>query len=118
MGGPMTIKQAFQLVGASADVATRFAHILGLDPSKVSEHLSPGKIQLLAIGRALLRDPEVIVMARPLAYIPPAAQLRIACLLRLWQACGGMKPLLARLGAHLELHDDLKKADTTSYSLE
>jgi ABC-type multidrug transport system fused ATPase/permease subunit len=108
LAGTLTVHQAFTLAGASQDDGLRLAHILGLDPEHVSEHLPPGGIQCLSLGRALLRDPEVLVMARPLAYVPLALRTRMACLLRLWQACGGMQPLLHRLSVHHEMHEDLK----------
>jgi len=52
------------------------------------ETLAPGDLQLLAIARAMLRDPEVLVLIRPFAYIASKHRPRLAELLRAWQTGG------------------------------
>jgi hypothetical protein len=118
LAGQLTVAEAFALAGASLSDAQRLAHIFGLDPDQGSEHLPPGSMQLLAVGRALLHDPEVLVLPRPMAYVPAPTRTRIACLLRLWQGCGGVNSLLEYLRGHEETEDVMSSSDSIDIKQE
>jgi len=95
--GRLSVREVFQLAGAKPNDAVHLANIFGLCPNHSSEHLPPGSLQILMIVRALLRDPEVLVLSRPMAYLPHEVRIRIASLLRLWQSSGGLEAMLERL---------------------
>jgi len=74
--------------GTAPIVAHSFAQVLELDTTKNVEVLAPGEMQLLAIARAMLRDPEVLVLIRPFAFVATRLRNRLAQLLRVWQMGG------------------------------
>jgi len=57
------------------------------------EELTPGEAQVLSIARAILRDPAVLVLIRPLAYVVPRQRALFRQLLRIWQM-GGMPQIM------------------------
>ena len=63
------VLDALKLVGAPELVALRMARILGLDPESDCDRLAPGEMNALALGRALLRDPEILVFSAPFAFV-------------------------------------------------
>lgn len=82
------VLDSLKLVGAPDKVAIRIARVLGLDPELDCDRLAPGQMQSLALGRALLRDPEILVLAAPFAYLDKEMRIRISKLLRVWQVYG------------------------------
>jgi ABC-type multidrug transport system fused ATPase/permease subunit len=89
---------SLELVGAPRLIAARMARILGLDPGLDCERLAPGEMQTLALGRVFLRDPEILVIAAPFAFLAQDMRRRLGQLLRVWQAHGS-----AFLVSHLQL---------------
>jgi len=89
----MTVHEAMALGGMSENLASCFASALGLTPSDTVEELTCGERQVLSVGRALLRDPAVLVLVRPLAYVVPQQRAGFQRLLRIWQA-GGMQQIV------------------------
>ena len=67
-----------------------------LDPDMEMTQLQAGERQSVAILLALLRNPEVLVLDRPLAFMTSRQRQKILILLSLWQA-GGTEALLQRL---------------------
>eukprot|EP00811_Abedinium_folium_P019533 NODE_2847_length_2132_cov_8.618454.p1 GENE.NODE_2847_length_2132_cov_8.618454~~NODE_2847_length_2132_cov_8.618454.p1 ORF type:complete len:595 (+),score=191.84 NODE_2847_length_2132_cov_8.618454:83-1786(+) len=89
----MTVSQALQLVDADAHIAHRLARALRLDPERMTNRLAPGQLQVLTLLRTLLRDPSLLALARPFAFVVPADRERLRLLLRMWQR-GGMAQIL------------------------
>jgi len=105
----LTVQETLALAGAPNIVAHSFAQVLELDPEKSVEVLAPGETQLLAIARAMLRDPEVLVLIRPFAFVATRHRTRLGRLLRVWQMGGaeGIVETLLRLsGRCLKVHDE------------
>jgi len=100
------VVDSLKFVGAPDMVAVRMARILGLKPEVDCDRLAPGEVQTLALGRALLRDPEILVLAAPFAFIEKNMRLRLAKLLRVWQAhvstylVGQLQPPSSEKGCH------------------
>mmetsp|Transcript_115820 Transcript_115820/g.225425 ORF Transcript_115820/g.225425 Transcript_115820/m.225425 type:complete len:1026 (-) Transcript_115820:59-3136(-) len=86
LGSPhTTAKEALQLAGLSEQVANRLAQALGVDPDIDEMRLGVGQMKALNLARTLLRDPDVLVSARPLDLVHPDSQRNLAHLIRLWQ---------------------------------
>mmetsp|Transcript_112598 Transcript_112598/g.223848 ORF Transcript_112598/g.223848 Transcript_112598/m.223848 type:complete len:1069 (-) Transcript_112598:50-3256(-) len=88
----MTVQEAMALGGMPEHLVSRFASALGLAPSDTVDELTPGEKQVLSVARALLRDPAVLVLVRPLAHVVPQQRAGFRRLLRIWQA-GGMQQI-------------------------
>eukprot|EP00811_Abedinium_folium_P005135 NODE_1472_length_2464_cov_9.893881.p1 GENE.NODE_1472_length_2464_cov_9.893881~~NODE_1472_length_2464_cov_9.893881.p1 ORF type:complete len:788 (+),score=185.81 NODE_1472_length_2464_cov_9.893881:165-2366(+) len=84
----MTVSEALQTVGAPEHVADRLARVLNLRPSMTTNRLPPGDAQKLAIARVLLRNPQLIALVRPFAFVLPQDRPRLQALLRVWQHGG------------------------------
>merc|ERR1719468_228489 len=95
LGAPpaMKVQEAMALGGNPEHFTSRFATALGLTPSDNVEELTPGELQVLSIARALLRDPAVLVLIRPFAYMVPRQREFFQQLLRIWQM-GGMPEVM------------------------
>jgi len=52
----------------------------------------------ISIVRLLLRDPEVLVLMRPLGLVTPKKHLQLRQLLRAWQVGGGARTLIEEAG--------------------
>lgn len=92
-----TVLEELEGTGTPEKTAASLARVLGLDPSMNTARLAPGHLQVLALARALLRDPELLVAVRPLALVDGPRRARLRALLRLWQA-GGAGRLVRWLG--------------------
>jgi len=95
LGAPprITVQEAMALGGNPEHLTSRFATALGLTPSDTVEELTPGEVQVLSIARAMLRDPAVLVLIRPLAHVVPRQREVFRQLLRIWQM-GGMPQIM------------------------
>mmetsp|Transcript_119592 Transcript_119592/g.232847 ORF Transcript_119592/g.232847 Transcript_119592/m.232847 type:complete len:228 (-) Transcript_119592:82-765(-) len=95
LGAPpgMTVQEALALGGTLEHFTSKFAAALGLTPSATMVELTPGELQVLSIARALLRDPAVLVLVRPFAYMVPRQRAAFQQLLRVWQM-GGMPEIM------------------------
>lgn len=105
----LTVQGCISLAGAPAIIAHSLAQILELRPERPVELLAPGDLQLLAIARAMLRDPEVLVLIRPFAYVASRKRQRLAELLRAWQTGGAeriVECLLRQQGRHLNVLEE------------
>mmetsp|Transcript_9461 Transcript_9461/g.17360 ORF Transcript_9461/g.17360 Transcript_9461/m.17360 type:complete len:1001 (-) Transcript_9461:21-3023(-) len=92
--GCLTVQEEIKLVGACDDTqAHRLARVFGLRPSDGSDDLLPGDAKSLDLLKMMLRDPDVLILARPFAFMPRAQRPQIVTLLRLWQRCGGAEAL-------------------------
>jgi len=86
LGSPhTTAKEALQLAGLSEQVANRLAQALGIDPDLDEMRLGVGQMKALNLARTLLRDPDVLVGARPLDLVHRDSKKSLAHLIRLWQ---------------------------------
>jgi len=92
--GNLTSLEELLATGVMPRQAAALLKCLDIDPDQIARHLSPGQTQLLTLLRALLRDPEVLVVARPVAFVSPNVQRNAFTLLRVWQAHGGANGLL------------------------
>jgi len=93
---PITIEAQLQATGAPKRLCSALAQCLGLEPTNYTGSLHLGSAQVFAIARALLLDPDVLCACRPLALVPHEMRGKVAMILRLWQACGGL-PYIAKL---------------------
>eukprot|EP00929_Paragymnodinium_shiwhaense_P020900 TRINITY_DN13784_c0_g1_i2.p1 TRINITY_DN13784_c0_g1~~TRINITY_DN13784_c0_g1_i2.p1 ORF type:complete len:300 (-),score=9.16 TRINITY_DN13784_c0_g1_i2:31-930(-) len=89
----LSVHQSLEDIGAPESIVDAIACALDLDPKAQLNRLPPGELQILAIARALLRDPAMLVLVRPLAFVAPQRRRRAHLLLRAWQA-GGSKRLV------------------------
>ena len=88
---------ALQICGIGAELAHKMLAALGLDPTRDYATLSAGDQKMLGLVRAVLRDPDILVLVHPLAFVPTCMHNKIRSLLRVWQAYGGSKILLESL---------------------
>lgn len=78
------------------EMAEEFARLFQLDPGTKLSDLQVGQRQAIAIVLAMFRDPEVLVLDRPLAFLTSRQRQKMLILLSLWQA-GGIDALLQSL---------------------
>jgi len=76
---------------------TRLSLLLDIDPDKRMAELHAGEAQLIAIVVALFRDPDVLVLNRPSAFLTESQQKQAVAMVALWQA-GGTANMLFHLG--------------------
>mmetsp|Transcript_69063 Transcript_69063/g.191261 ORF Transcript_69063/g.191261 Transcript_69063/m.191261 type:complete len:293 (+) Transcript_69063:392-1270(+) len=88
-----SIRDSLVTCGASPEVATNFANLLGLPAGETSERLSLGKSIMASLAKYLLWDPAVLLAVRPYSSAPPELQGEILDLLVAWQAGGGGRML-------------------------
>jgi len=117
IGAPpgMTVKQAMGLGGMPEEFVSRFATALGLTLSDTMEELTPGEAQVLSVARALMRDPAVLILVRPIAHLPPEQRAGFRQLLRVWQM-GGMQQIVDRVseaGGSAALHAPARPATSS-----
>eukprot|EP00929_Paragymnodinium_shiwhaense_P084091 TRINITY_DN44946_c0_g1_i3.p1 TRINITY_DN44946_c0_g1~~TRINITY_DN44946_c0_g1_i3.p1 ORF type:complete len:1420 (-),score=271.01 TRINITY_DN44946_c0_g1_i3:124-4383(-) len=91
-----SVMEHLAFAGAPKELCKRLAKCVGLEPKREMYSLSTGASQVLAIAKAILLDPDVLITCRPLALVPDGMRPRVAQLLRLWQAGGGL-PYIASL---------------------
>merc|ERR1711862_108542 len=89
--GNMTVREALGLAHMPVLVADRLSAVLGRRPSAWTNRLGAGGAQVITIARTLLRDPAVLVLVRPLAFVVPEERARLRQLLRLWQEGGAAR---------------------------
>eukprot|EP00812_Abedinium_dasypus_P010886 NODE_447_length_1558_cov_296.927478.p1 GENE.NODE_447_length_1558_cov_296.927478~~NODE_447_length_1558_cov_296.927478.p1 ORF type:complete len:409 (+),score=75.01 NODE_447_length_1558_cov_296.927478:123-1229(+) len=87
----MAVAEALQIAGMPLGLAERFAIALDLRPAERTNRLPPGQAQLLAIVRAMLRDPAILCIVRPFAFLGRADRQRLQWLLRVWQDGGAAR---------------------------
>jgi hypothetical protein len=85
---PVEVCEALQIAGAPKSLAEAFAFALGLPMGDLTDRLPPGQQQILALARAMLRDPAVLVLVRPFAFVRPHHRSKVQALLRMWQEGG------------------------------
>lgn len=78
-------------------MAEEFAQLFQLDPQTKLSDLQVGQRQSIAIVLAMFRNPEVLVLDRPLAFLTSRQRQKMLILLSLWQA-GGIDALLQGRG--------------------
>lgn len=106
----MSVLEALQCGGVNRRVASAVAQVLGLDPAASEACLPPGQAQLVALLRALLRNPEILVLVHPLAYVQVNMRERMHHLLRVWQAGGGAEQLIRLLVPELAREEQAREA--------
>eukprot|EP00927_Polykrikos_kofoidii_P043770 TRINITY_DN37864_c0_g1_i1.p1 TRINITY_DN37864_c0_g1~~TRINITY_DN37864_c0_g1_i1.p1 ORF type:complete len:1459 (-),score=173.83 TRINITY_DN37864_c0_g1_i1:364-4392(-) len=99
-----TIMEQLSSTHASEALCTALVECVGLDPLCRTPNLSHGDAHVFSIAKALLTDPDVLCIFRPLALVPCDIRPRIAMLLRLWQRGGGIAAIAKLFGIGLELH--------------
>ena len=80
-------------------MATHLNAALSLCPDAPVESLTLGESQMLAIGRALLRNPQVLVAIRPMDVLTEGNKVLVGTLLRAWLKGGSravMKEILPK----------------------
>jgi len=95
-------------------MAEEFAQLFQLDPQTKLSDLQVGQRQSIAIVLAMFRNPEVLVLDRPLAFLTSRQRQKMLILLSLWQA-GGIDALLQSLtGSELCIGDRRPRTLITS----
>ncbi|CAJ1441993.1 unnamed protein product, partial [Effrenium voratum] len=79
--------------GCPKAVAVQLAQLFQLNPKRRMLDLQAGQGQMVALLLAMFRNPDVLVLDRPCAFLTPGQQGRLAVLLALWQG-GGAEMLL------------------------
>jgi hypothetical protein len=92
-----TILDELKLSGASAGLCEALAHALELSPSGTPGALTMGSLQLFALAKVLLFDPDVLCLHRPLSLVPEVMQAKVVTILQLWQSGGGLNRLATDL---------------------
>ncbi|CAK9115383.1 unnamed protein product [Durusdinium trenchii] len=78
------------------EVLKRLLMMFEWDPDETLEELQAGQLQAIALILAMLSNPDVLVLDRPLAFLTTEQRQKILLLLSLWQE-GGLEALLASL---------------------
>jgi len=93
-----TVGEELALTGVNPAFCEALAQAVGLDPRVGNTVLSIGQSQVLHIIKALLIDPDVMCLMRPMTLVPYELAPSMAMLLRVWQGCGGAPGLASVLG--------------------
>eukprot|EP00928_Gymnodinium_smaydae_P065296 TRINITY_DN48461_c0_g1_i1.p1 TRINITY_DN48461_c0_g1~~TRINITY_DN48461_c0_g1_i1.p1 ORF type:complete len:800 (+),score=150.43 TRINITY_DN48461_c0_g1_i1:214-2400(+) len=98
-----TVEDHLSFTGAPSDLCAALARAAGLIPERETNVLGTGVAQVFALVRAMLIDPDVLCMIKPLALVPCDMQHRMRTLLRAWQSGGGLPHLAELLGVPYDL---------------
>lgn len=119
---PKIIEQ-LEFTGAPKDLCSALAEVAGLDHTEETARLPMGSSQVFSIVKAILVDPDVLCIFRPLALMPLDVRGKVEMLLRLWQAGGGLPRVAEFLGVplpedHLRIHRSSRRTLVIGNPLE
>jgi len=95
------VGEQLKLTGAPENLCRKLANACGLNFKMETESLALSSLQILAIVRAILLDPDVLCAIRPLDMVPVNMQRRISDVLRCWQQ-GGLPRIATLLDIPME----------------
>merc|ERR1719223_585691 len=96
-----TIIEQLEFTGAPKELCCALAEVSGLDHTEETARLPMGSSQVFSIVKAILVDPDILCIFRPLALMPLDVRGKVEMLLRLWQAGGGLPKVAEFLGMPL-----------------
>jgi hypothetical protein len=104
----LTVLEALCMGGQSETIARNLICVLGMNPDQAHDRLSVGQVHMIQMARALLRNPEVLVIIRPLDFVELEYRHKIGQILRMWQSAGfeAIVNWLAN-GPEVELSDEM-----------
>lgn len=92
------------VTGAARELCIALAECVGIAADTHTSGLSIGWTQIICILKAILTDPDILCMFRPLSLVPHDIRSRLAKLLRFWHRGSGLPGIAENLGVQLPQH--------------